>query len=177
MDLETLRLRLRPLQVTDYDAHYAVIDSDPAVTWLGVARTPEEARTYVAAKAGLWNGRAFGPCAVIEKATGAFLGHGGLEPLDETGEVQLSYYLGRPAWGQGYATELGWAALDFGFRSLGLRRIAAIVRPRNAASRRVLEKLGFRHERDGHFSGAEAQYWALLPSSQEPFTYPKGASP
>lgn len=161
MALETPRLRLRPLLTTDTGAHYAAIDCDAAVTWLGVARTPDEGRRYVAAKAGLWARHGFGPCAVVEKATGAFLGHGGLEPLDETGEVQLSYYLGRPAWGQGYATELGRAALGFGFEVLKLERIVAIVRPHNAASQRVLAKLGFKHERDGPFSGAEARYWAL----------------
>lgn len=177
MELETPRLRLRPLLVTDTSAHYAVVDSDPAVTWLGVARTPDEGRRYVAAKAGLWARHGFGPCAVVEKATGAFLGHGGLEPLDETGEVQLSYYLGRPAWGQGYATELSRAALDFGFQSLNIERIVAIVRPPNAASRRVLLKLGFEHERDGHFSGADAQYWSLARASAQASDSPFPPSP
>lgn len=168
MEWETARLHLRPLTPEDAGAHYAVIDSDPAVTWTGVARTPEEGRSYVAAKAGLWARHRFGPWAVVERATGTFLGHGGLEPLDETGEVQLSYYLGRPAWGQGYATELGRAALDFGFGPLGLTRVVAIVRPHNAASQRVLTKLGFAHERDGHFSGATAQYWSLPRPRPEP---------
>lgn len=164
MNLETPRLLLRPLLVSDLDAHYAVIDSDPNVTWLGVARTPDESRAYVSGKAGLWPKHGFGPYAVIEKATGAFLGHGGLEPLEETQEVQLSYYLGRPAWGRGFATELGEAALRHGFGPLGLERIVAIVRPHNAASQRVLTKLGFVHERDGTFSGAEAQYWSRSPA-------------
>lgn len=160
MDLDTPRLRLRPLRLTDLDAHHDVIDSDPDVTWLGVARTREESERYVAHKVGFWSEHGFGPYAVIEKATGAFLGHGGLEPLEETREVQLSYYLGRRAWGRGLATELGEAVLRHGFGELRLDRIAAIVRPHNTASRRVLAKLGFAHERDGRFAGAQAQYWA-----------------
>ncbi len=160
--LQTYRLLMRPLQMTDLDAHYAVIDSDPEVTWLGVARTREESEQYLSAKVSLWSQYGFGPCAVIENSTGVFLGHGGLEPLEETNEIQLSYYLGRPAWGRGFATELGQAALEYGMNELNLQRIAAIVRPRNKASQRVLTKLGFVHERDGIFSTVEAQYWVRL---------------
>lgn len=161
MTLDTARLTLRPLRPDDAEAHYAVVDSDPRVTWLGVARSPEEARRYVADKAALWGRQGFGPYAVIERASGAFLGHGGLEPLRETGETQLGYYLGQPAWGRGLATELGRAVLAEAFGPLGLERVAAIVRPHNAASRRVLAKLGFHHEQDGTFDGVEAQYWSL----------------
>ena len=55
----------------------------------------------------------------------------------------LGYWIGRPYWGRGYATEAAGGMLNFGFATLGVTRIIASVLPANRASRRVLEKLGF----------------------------------
>ena len=54
-----------------------------------------------------------------------------------------------PAWGLGYATEAGAAVRDEAFERLELGSIVAEHHPENAASRRVMEKLGLRFERDG----------------------------
>ena len=97
MVLQTSRLLLRPLEMEDLEAHYRAVDSDPTVTWLGKARTYEEAREYVGKHVKLWQERGFGVWAVIERSSGAFLGHGGLEPLENSAEIQLGYYLGQPA--------------------------------------------------------------------------------
>lgn len=152
---------MRPLALSDLEAHYAVVDSDPQVTWLGQARTYPEAEKYITKHVHLWQERGFGVYAVIERASGAFLGHAGLEPLEDSDEIQLSYYLGQPAWGKGFATEAGEAVLKHGFEDLGLEHIVAVVRPHNLGSRRVLSKLGFIHQRDGIFYEAEAQYWSI----------------
>ena len=58
----------------------------------------------------------------------------------------LGYWIGRPQAGQGHATAAVRAATGFAFRSLKLHRIEASCLPSNAASRRVLEKAGFRQE-------------------------------
>ena len=58
----------------------------------------------------------------------------------------LGFVLDRAHWGHGYATEAGRALLRFGFERLGLHRIWARCDVRNAASARVLEKLGMRRE-------------------------------
>jgi RimJ/RimL family protein N-acetyltransferase len=99
---------------------------------------------------------------VVEaRATGEIIGHAGLQRLDGGDDGELGYYLGRAAWGQGYATETARACLEHGFTACALERVVAVVRLENAASRRVLEKDGFRHERDGTFYGAEASLFAL----------------
>ena len=59
-----------------------------------------------------------------------------------TDDVELGYYLGRTAWGRGFATECAEASLRFGFERIKLQRIVAVTRVRNAASQRVLEKVG-----------------------------------
>jgi ribosomal-protein-alanine N-acetyltransferase len=59
---------------------------------------------------------------------------------------ELGYVFNRAYWSRGYATEAGSALLDFGFRTLGLHRIAATCHPDNLGSARVLEKLGMTAE-------------------------------
>jgi RimJ/RimL family protein N-acetyltransferase len=51
-------------------------------------------------------------------------------------------------WDQGYATEAGAAIRDEAFERLGLESIVAVHHPENAASRRVIEKVGMTFERD-----------------------------
>ena len=67
-----------------------------------------------------------------------------LEP--EQRRAELGYWIGRPYWGQGYATEAVAAVLAFGFASLGLNRIQATHVTRNPASGRVMQKAGMLFE-------------------------------
>jgi RimJ/RimL family protein N-acetyltransferase len=60
--------------------------------------------------------------------------------------AELGYWIGKPYWGQGFATEATSAALRFGFGDLHLNRIFANHFTRNPASGRVLQKLGMKHE-------------------------------
>jgi ribosomal-protein-alanine N-acetyltransferase len=73
----------------------------------------------------------------------------------------VGYYFGRTAWGRGYATEAARACLRFGFGDRNLSRIVAVVRLENQPSRHVLEKIGMRHERDGHFYGFSAALYGI----------------
>jgi len=83
--------------------------------------------------------------AVIDKATGHLIGWAGLGPLEfAPGRIELYYGLAEARWGKGLAPEAARGVLDFGFRSLCLPEIVAVVNPENNASVRVLEKLGIR---------------------------------
>lgn len=57
--------------------------------------------------------------------------------------AEIGYALRSDLWGRGLAGEAVALAIDWGFRALGLRRIEAAIDPRNAASRRLLQRLGF----------------------------------
>jgi RimJ/RimL family protein N-acetyltransferase len=82
----------------------------------------------------------------IEQVGVGLVGAIGLELLSKHRRGEMGYWVGRPYWNQGVATEAGRALLAFGFDALHLNRIDALVFPRNPASARVLEKLGMRHE-------------------------------
>ena len=58
----------------------------------------------------------------------------------------LGYCFARAAWGQGYASEAAHLIVGFGFESLGIHRVWAECDSENAASLRVLDKLGMRRE-------------------------------
>jgi RimJ/RimL family protein N-acetyltransferase len=58
--------------------------------------------------------------------------------------AELGYWIGRPFWGEGYATEAARRVVRFGFRELALDRVRSSCLVRNPASRRVLEKVGFK---------------------------------
>ena len=70
--------------------------------------------------------------------------------------AEIGYILGKQHWNNGIMTEAIKAALDYGFNEMKLNRIQALVDPRNKASQRILEKLGFNYE--GTFRDYEYEY-------------------
>jgi RimJ/RimL family protein N-acetyltransferase len=145
VELETPRLSLRPFAVPDHDAIHAVYADAEVMRFVGhgahrtLADTARALRGYAEALAA----RGYGFVAVVERSSGAVIGDAGLHPLAGRGpDVELGYTLARSAWGRGYATEMGGALVAHAFATLGLPRVMAQVEPENAASRRVLEKLG-----------------------------------
>ena len=62
--------------------------------------------------------------------------------------AEIGYALGRPYWGSGYMHQALQALLQYAFETLNLNRLEADIDPRNQASARTLERLGFQNE--GH---------------------------
>lgn len=138
--LRANRLTLRPVREADAEAVVTLLGNDSAAIQM-TGRIPdpltlEDAAAWLTGKV-TPHEHAF----AIERTTdGRFLGCVGV--IEMEGTAGLGYWIGRPFWGQGYATEAGAAALCFA-RSLGKVRAVADAFPRNVASRRVLDKLGF----------------------------------
>jgi RimJ/RimL family protein N-acetyltransferase len=85
--------------------------------------------------------------AVVERSTGALAGWGGLSVPRFLPEllpaVEVTWRLGSAFRRRGYATELGAAALQWGFSTLELDEIVSIFEPSNVASGKVMDHLGF----------------------------------
>ena len=64
----------------------------------------------------------------------------------ESRRAEIGFGLDRSCWGKGYIIEAGEALIQYGFNSLGLRRIEAEIDPDNQPSAKALEKLGFSRE-------------------------------
>ncbi|WP_209307577.1 GNAT family N-acetyltransferase [Geodermatophilus sp. DF01_2] len=86
--------------------------------------------------------------AAEQLSTGHFLGWLELRPLDgDPTSAELGYRLRRDAWGHGYPTEGARALLAMAFTEWGVRRVVATTMTVNAASRRVMEKVGLQYAR------------------------------
>jgi ribosomal-protein-alanine N-acetyltransferase len=152
--LETERLVFRHHEEADLDA-YCEMMADPEFRRLsgGPPLSREEAeRSFREA----WlPPKPLGLLATVFKPEGRYIGRCGLYPhrgegdVVIAGEAVLAYYLARPYWGRGLATEAGRAFIAYGFGERGLSRIVAGANTNNRASNRVLEKLGFARVRSG----------------------------
>ena len=147
--LASERLILRPLHAGDADDIFATY-SDPAVMryWTGAPWTERSrAVDYIETGARDIAGGTAMRLGIELKATGRCIGQATLFHFDvQNRRCDLGYALNRAYWGQGYIGEALHALLDFGFGPLGLNRIEADIDPRNGASLRTVERLGFVQE-------------------------------
>lgn len=149
MELTTRRLHLRPFTLADHDAIHAIYADREVMRYVGTGAhaTPAETAAALRTYGDVLARRGYSFLAVTEREDGAIVGDAGLHPFGGGGpDVELGYTLARDAWGKGYATEAGEALVGHALETLGLSRVVAQVEPANAASRRVLEKLGMRTE-------------------------------
>jgi RimJ/RimL family protein N-acetyltransferase len=163
--LITPRLTLRGFQRDDLDA-LAAIYADPEVARYlrsGV-RTREQTATVLDEYIAEWRDLGYGVWAVEsrERESHALLGMCGF-----VGKAELGYILGRAAWGRGVATEAARACLQYGFERLGWDVIGAGALRANAASLRVLQKLGMRPAPNDYFD-ANGGAWFVLAREDAP---------
>ncbi len=94
-----------------------------------------------------WADLGFGQWAIVSQdSPDRVIGFGGitLYGYNEIERINLGYRFAVSAWGNGYATELARAALEYGFVELDQPQVYAVVRPAHQASINVLEKIGMR---------------------------------
>ena len=84
--------------------------------------------------------------AITLIADSSFLGSISLHPNDSRTQGELSYWIGKPYWNRGYATEAVVGILSIAFNTLKFDRIYAAHFTRNASSGRVMQKAGMFYE-------------------------------
>jgi RimJ/RimL family protein N-acetyltransferase len=146
--LRTARLVLRPPHAGDAPA-IAALANDFGVAEM-LAHVPHPYTLDDAADFLLVAGSSV-VFAVTKGADDAFMGVCGLRPTARRSVADLGYWLGRPFWGQGFATEAAHAVVDLAFRLDGIGCVLANCRAVNGRSRRVLEKCGFQFRGTGTF--------------------------
>lgn len=147
--LETERLRLRPFARGDADPLFA-LQSDARVLefwdsppWRDRAMIDR----FLAGCQTMADEGTGGRVAVERSDDSSFIGwctFNSYNPDFRSGS--LGYCFTEESWGHGYATEAARAVLSWAFEAFDLNRVQAEADTRNAASARVLEKLGFRWE-------------------------------
>jgi len=144
--LTTERLRLRPWRPEDLP-RFAALNADPRVMeHFPKLLTSEESDRQAAGIAEHFRRHAFGFWAVEVIGVADFVGFVGLSiPTFEahfTPCVEIGWRLAFDHWKHGYATEAARAAVDCGFRRLGLAEIVAFTVPANRRSMAVMQRLG-----------------------------------
>lgn len=124
-------------------------DAKVMATLAGV-RSDELTQQFLNTELEHWELHGFGLWMFRDKADGQFVGRGGLRNTDVGGndEVELAYGLMSEYWGKGLATEMAEASLKIGFEQLDLVDVVCFTLTTNRASQRVMEKVGFKYERD-----------------------------
>lgn len=160
--LDTKRLFLREIQNSDFDDLYRMNSDSLIMKYVGDGSTRSEQQmrnelemliSHYTRKPGL------GIWATILKATNTFVGASGLVYYDNTPEIEIGYRMLKEHWNKGYATEASLGLLNYGFRTLGLRKIVSSAHVENFASRRVMEKIGMNYvDNRVHYGCLQAYY-------------------
>lgn len=136
MEIVTARLRLRPARPSDLEAMHAVLSDPRATRWWSTPPHDSVGQTAAWLGSMIANGPDQ-PDFIIERA-GQVVGKAGFWKLPEVG-----YILHPDHWGQGLAREAVSATIDHVFATRPIDELLADVDPDNAASIRLLERLGF----------------------------------
>jgi len=161
--LETPRVWLRPWEAGD-DVGFCRLTQDPLVMrYISYGQPWSEAQTheFVERQRAGFATRGFCLWKMIIKETKELAGLCGLQPLLNTDDIEVGWWLAPELWGKGIATEAARVPLAFGFTCLNLVRIVAIALPENAASIRVMEKLGMTSQGRMTHKGYEVALYAI----------------
>lgn len=147
--LETGRLILRPFALTDAPAVKRLAgDREMASTTLNIPHPYEDgmAEKWISAHQQQFEKGELVNFAVTLRPDGSLIGAMGLRITPAHFHAELGYWIGKPYWNHGYATEAAKVVVRYGFEVAGLNRIHAHHFTRNPASGRVMQKIGMKHE-------------------------------
>ncbi len=136
---------LTPVSYADFSKIVA-LKTDPRVfaVMLGGVRSQVRAAEELSEEIRFWAMHGYGMWSVHDAKDGTFLGMTGFMERPDGRGVALRFALWPEAQGHGYAREAAYAALRFGHDRAGLRRIVAVARENNFASRTLLGGIGMR---------------------------------
>ncbi|MBD8529098.1 MULTISPECIES: GNAT family N-acetyltransferase [unclassified Massilia] len=169
--LTTARLRLRPFTHNDTAALFRVFSDAEVVRFWSTGAWTELAQAEQMIEEAMLAYREGGLSryAIALAATDELIGICNLRGFfAQNRRCELGYALGSAHWGYGYAFEALDALLGYAFINLDMNRIEADIDPRNTASARLLERLGFRYEGTMperwfvHGEFADTAYYGLL---------------
>jgi RimJ/RimL family protein N-acetyltransferase len=161
--LETDRLILRPFREADAAVLCELMQDPDVVEFIGDRQTPspEDCWRAVAGWIGHWVMRGYGPWAVTDRASGAFMGRVGIHFPESWPQPELGYTLGKPYWGKGFATEAVRASMDWGFTNRDFPELASLIDPLNTRSIAVATRVGETYRRDTVLRGHRLRVYVI----------------
>jgi RimJ/RimL family protein N-acetyltransferase len=153
--ITTDRLIIAPMALDHFDAHAAAWANPEMTRFIGgEPRSRNMSWGKFLQGAGLWSIVGYGYWTFLDRATGVYVGNGGLAQFERgipelEGFPEAGWAFAPEAWGKGYATEAMIAILDWA-DTAKLGEIRCIIDPGNAASHNVARKLGFEKFAESH---------------------------
>ena len=147
--LPTARLILRPFEAADAAVVRELAGKrEIADTTLNIPHPYADgvAEAWIATHARAFDDGSLAVFGIVPRESGRLAGAIGLKIERQLNLGELGYWVGKPFWNRGYATEATIEIIRYGFTNLDLNRIGASHFARNPASGRVMEKAGMRHE-------------------------------
>jgi RimJ/RimL family protein N-acetyltransferase len=167
--ITTSRLCLRRISEGDIDALYAIFSNPEVMRYWSSPPIPDrDAATDRLSNElhGDFEQRKFLKWGIAQRTDDTLIGTATLFNLDlDHRRAEIGYALGRAHWGNGYMNEALRALLAYTFDELNLHRLEADVDPRNIASIKTLERLGFQRE------GYLRERWQVAGEIQDAFFY------
>lgn len=159
--IETRRLRLRPLQKSDFEPVLRIWSDPENVRFVGgKPSTGFEAWRRIVFSAGFWPILGYGYWALEEKGSGHFIGMTGFadfkrdEPAGFSGDPEIGYVIDKTVHGQGYGREAMTACMAWMDETHGRQRTICLIEPENIASIKIAERLGYRTYGEGRIGDA-----------------------
>ena len=145
ISIQTQRLILRPMEITDIDAMLRIFTDPLVIASFGIPPFERsQMKQWVQRNLSHQNEFGYGLFSVILKCSKLLIGDCGLEHRDIDGETvaELGYDFLSDYWHKGLATEAAKAVRDYAFTELGLPRLVSLIRTGNDPSKRVAERVG-----------------------------------
>jgi ribosomal-protein-alanine N-acetyltransferase len=151
-EIETDRLLLRMFKLDDLDNLSQIYADAEVMKYLsGRPLTRAETEGWLKYFLDGWESYGFGWWAVTLKDSNELIGHCGLQFINVTPEVEVTYGLATAYWRMGLASEAARASLRYGFEELALDRIYALADPGNDGSHRVMERVGMTYDKSEYY--------------------------
>ncbi|MCP3026416.1 GNAT family N-acetyltransferase [Halobacillus sp. A5] len=147
MILTSNRIYMRPYETKDEDFLYSMLANREVVQYIGDGRIKNQDEktkfmewiyhTYM-------KDPRLGLHVLVRKADNLRVGHAGLvqQIIDQVEELEVGYWIDRPFWGMGYATEAASALVEYGWFELKKSRLISLIQTDNNNSRNVAKKVG-----------------------------------
>lgn len=161
--LETRRLTLRTFEPADFEDLYCQMSDPDVMRYYPAVLSKEDCENWLQGILRDYQVNGFGMLAVHLRETCEYVGQAGImrRLADGCEHYYISYLMCRRYWGHGYATEAARRILDYGFETLGIHRIEALIIPDNTRSVRLAERLGMRYGSTTEHQGREHCVYTL----------------
>lgn len=140
--LETERLILRLPEAGDFDGFAELVGDEETARYIGGHMPRAAAWRRFLQMPGAWAIQGFAMFAVVEKASGRWIGNAGPWQPEGWPGTEVGWSFKRSSWGKGYAHEASVAAIDWAFDHLGWTEVIHSIHPHNLASQALAQRLG-----------------------------------